>query len=123
MDIRLDSTTGDIDLTDNEMSLVTGIDRIKQQCAIRLRLFRGECFWDERVGMPYYQEILGIKPFREPLAVSRVRQALLGVAGVVDVVGITFDLNHETRALSGSFNALAKLDDEPILFTQDFVIG
>ncbi len=121
MDLKLNAS-GDLDVTEGVLTLVDGIDRIRQQCQIRLRTFRGEWFRDRRVGMPYYQEILGVKPFNSGIAASRFRAALLGVPGVRDVQELTFDLNDSTRELAVSFAALCEVNGQAVLFTDDFVL-
>lgn len=121
MDLKLDST-GDLDITNGKLSLVDGLYRIRQQGLIRLRFLKGEWFLDAREGMPYFQEILGVKPFSETLARTRSRAALLGISGVLDVKSMEFELDGATRELSVDWAAIAEVDGTTHLFTGGFVI-
>ena len=105
MDLKLD-INGDLDLTNGDLTLVTGTDRMKQQIEIRLRMFLGEWFLDARSGMPYFQGIFA-KPFDASFTSLKIRQAVVGVASIVDVTNMDLDLNNTTRALSVSFAAIA----------------
>ena len=123
MDLKLDPITHDLAFDDNgDLTLVDGVERIVQQSKIRLRTFRGEWFADERVGMPYYQRILGVKPLRKAVVVADIRAAELGVSGVRDVYDIVFDYDATTRTASVTFRAVTT-DGEPITFDDPFVLG
>jgi hypothetical protein len=122
MDLKL-TPSGDLDITEGDLFLVDGLEAIKQRCHIRLRTFRGEWFLDQRVGMPWRQEVLGVKPFSPVRVAHRMRQALLGVPGVTDVVSVTPSLDPTTRTLTVTFQAVATLDDRANVFSADFVLA
>lgn len=104
MDIKLD-VFGDVDFTDNEISLVTETDAIAQHLRIRLRTFLGEWFLDTRIGMPYFEEFLVKNPNRLVMD-ARLREAILETPGIASLTSINYELDGFTRALSISFEAV-----------------
>lgn len=118
-DLLLNSA-GDIDVVDNELIIVDGDDAILQHLSIRLKFFLGEWFLDERIGVPYYQDILKKNP--NLVAVRTIfRDAILKTPGVesIDRFDLTIDAN--IRKMYVSFTI--KKDDSSILdFSQEFII-
>jgi hypothetical protein len=98
MDLKLDST-GDLDITNNQLTLVTGQAYIAQSWRIRLLTIHQEWFLDERIGIPYFEYIL-IKNPNESLIRSLFRQATYSVSGIKEILGIEYDLDNANRALS-----------------------
>lgn len=84
---------GDIVWADNQ-------DAIAQRIKIRLQMFRGEWFADERQGMPWFEDIL-IKPAQLPTLRAILTEAISTVPGVISVKDVALELNRETRTLSG----------------------
>lgn len=119
MDLKLDSN-GDLDLTNGELSLVSGGERMAQQIRIRLRIFLGEWFLDQRQGMPWLQLILAVKPFPLEFASTRIRQAILGVPGVLSVRNLIVSPDPSTRHLTVSFEAIG--DGEAVPIFREFVL-
>lgn len=122
-DIRLDPTnTGDIDLSTNQLELVTGTDAIAQHLLIRLRFFVGEYFLDTRQGIPYFEQILIKNP---SLIVVRAifREAILETPGVVALTQFSLFPNSATRNLRLVFSCTVTTQDEPLDFDEEFLIG
>jgi hypothetical protein len=97
-DIEIDEATGDLVLVD-------GVDAIAQDCDVRLKFFLGEWYLDTRLGVPYYQQILGQKP-RLTAVKGIFRKAILSTPGIrsfLEPLEITFD--GPTRTLGVSFRA------------------
>jgi hypothetical protein len=87
-----------------DLVLVDGKDAIEQHLRIRLKTFKGEWFLDQRVGVPYFQNIF----IRAPnLAVVNAiyRKAILSTPGVTGVDSLLVSLDRGTRHLSVSFAA------------------
>jgi hypothetical protein len=97
-DIKLDDS-GDIDLTNMSMTLVTGQEAIAQEIRISMRFFKGEWFLDTRIGIPYFQSILGEKPSEETVA-TIYRQALLSIPGVKTVDSVVVTLSDRTATVA-----------------------
>ncbi len=55
MDIKI--TNNDLDITNNELTLITGIDETSQNITVNLKTILGEWFLDEAIGVPWLNEI------------------------------------------------------------------
>jgi len=121
MDLKL-TDAGDLDLTEGRLSLVDGLEAVRQRCLLRLRTYRGEWFMDQRVGMPWVPEVLGSKPVATAAVAQRIRQALLSTPGVTQVLAVTPTFDSRTRELSVAFTAAATLDGRENVFSADFVL-
>ena len=80
-DIYLDAN-GNLELTDPDSS-------IAQDVASSVRTFEGECWYNNTLGMPYFQAIFGKSP-PNSLVVSNIRDQAFTIVGVntVNVVGV-----------------------------------
>lgn len=119
-DLKLDTTTHDLDLTGDTLSLVDGIDAIRQHLAIRLQMFLGEWFLDTRVGIPYFESILVKDP--DLIAVRSIyRQAILGAPGVISLGQFELLFDTPTRKLTLNFEAVT--DSGETLEFREFIIN
>jgi len=80
-DLALDPATGDLVVP---ITLITGVDAIVQNMRIRLKFFLGEWFLDQRLGMPYIEQIFVAAP-DIPLIDAIFRKAVRSVPGIADV--------------------------------------
>lgn len=92
MQLALDTATWDIGLdgSGNIAVLVDPSALLAQRVQCRLQTFKGECFLDRSVGVPYYEEILKKNP-----DLGRVRSLLASVIKSVD--GVATILSLELR--------------------------
>lgn len=120
-DLRLDPATGDLQLTGGSITLVTGADAIAQQIRIRVKFFLGEWFLDTRIGVPYFQKILGKKP-RRALLDFIFRKLLLTTPGVASIDSFSQTFDGPTRTLLLSF-VVTTVADGLITFNKEpFII-
>lgn len=105
-DIKLDYTgqSGDIALEQNQIVLAFDEDAIEQQLRIRLRFFFEEWFLDQRVGIPYYREIL-IKNPNLQLVRSIYKEAIESTPGIDSADSLQLSIDGATRTLSLYFTA------------------
>lgn len=105
MDIALNSQ-GDLDLTGNELHLLSGTDAIEQHWRIRLKSFAGDWLLDQRNGIPYYEQVLVKNP---NMAVLRAifHEASLGTPGIAEITLFTMDLSSD-RVLSITIEGLSE---------------
>lgn len=101
MDLKLD-TSHDLVLVDGDLVLVDGAEAVKQDVDCRLRTFLGEWFLDLRIGVPYFEKILGQKP-RFGVISAVFREVILGTPGMISIEDLTLDFDGATRLLSVSF--------------------
>ena len=105
MDLKLDAS-GDLDFEDGDLVLVDGTDAIAQDCRVRLRFFLGEWFLDTRLGVPWFQKILGQKP-RLNAVRDILQRAALTTPGLLSLSDFSLDYEGATRRLSVSFTGHA----------------
>lgn len=102
LDIKLNAD-GDIDI-DPElgMTFVSGLEGVMQLVGVILRLYKGEWFWDEEEGVPWFQTILGEKFDRATLYDALLPKILETVCVTgVDNFAITFDNDTRKARVSG----------------------
>lgn len=119
-DILLDEN-GDIDLSGGRISIVRGDDAIKQKLSIRFKFFLGESPYDQRVGIPYFQDIL--KKDADLNAVRGIfRDTILSTPGIDGLETFELELNTTTRTLTLTFKA-RKDDGEVLDFSEAFIVS
>lgn len=106
MQLELDNATWDLvlDGTGN-IKTIGSADApalLSQRIKHRLQTFRGECFLDRSVGVPYFSEVLKKNP-----DLGRIRSLfasiIKGVTGVVKILSLVLDFEQATRRLSVTF--------------------
>jgi len=100
-DIKLDED-GDILIEDDDLVLVEGVDAIAQDVEVRLTFFQSEWFLDTRLGVPWFQKILGQKP-RLDVVKSIIRKAIMTTPGMQGISDFVAEYDGRTRLLSVSF--------------------
>lgn len=103
-DLKINDS-GDLDLTGGGASLVSGNDETIQNVKIRLRFFRGEWFLDNRLGVPYFSDILRKRPDLQ-LAEFDLLAAITGTPGIAQVTALSLDWSRSARSLRADFAAL-----------------
>lgn len=104
MQLALDTATWDIGLdgSGNIAVLVYPSALLAQRIQCRLQTFKGECFLDRSVGVPYYEEILKKNP-----DLGRVRSLLAsvikGVDGVATILSLELRFSVRHRRLTVDF--------------------
>lgn len=81
-DLAIDWSTGDLSVP---IRLVEGVDAIVQNMRIRLRFMLGEWFLDQRLGIPYIEQIFVAAP-DIPMVDALMRRAILTTPGIAAVV-------------------------------------
>jgi hypothetical protein len=101
-DLRLDLNENDLLVENFDLSLVEGIDQIRQKLQIRLQFFYGEWYLDTTQGVKYFDEIFIKNP-----TLARVQSILKSVItdtpGVNELLSMACDLDNTMRQLSVSF--------------------
>jgi hypothetical protein len=98
---------GDLAVENGDFVFVTGIEAVKQDCAMTLRTWLGESVFNRNAGVPWIQII-----FERGTPVHAVQfileNVLLGVDGVTDVIELFVQLDRVTRAatITGRIRAL-----------------
>lgn len=101
--------------------IIYGAEAVAQRVRVRFRWFLGEWFLDQRLGVPYYTDILVKNP--DPILISFIfRRVLLTTPGVKSVASFKASLDRQSRTLSVDFEAV--LDDNTVLsaVSEPFII-
>ncbi len=105
MDILLDTATHDIKLTtlngQKNITLSAGEAGVAQDWKVRMWTFLGEWFLDQRVGVPYFENVL-VKNPDLTLIESVFREVALSTSGIETVTDITLDFDPTVRQLEVS---------------------
>lgn len=108
---KLDTATGDLDLTNGQSSLIYDDESLRQRLDCRLRLVRGEWFQDLNEGTDYFGEVLG--KTTELQRRAEFRRRILGTSGVDSIAQILLEHDGATRTVSGEI-VVIKDDGYPL---------
>lgn len=104
---------GDIDYTGGRLTILRGVDAIRQRWLIYIRTFLGEWFLDQSIGVPYYQRVLKKNVSRSDLK-QVFKTATLEVPGVVQVVSVIVDsLDNVTRTAEVTVTCIVTGEEGP----------
>ena len=120
MDLKIDTSTGDVAIENGELVLLDGSEAIAQHLRVRLQFFLGEWFLDRRIGVPYYQKLLGQKPNTTTVK-ALMRQVIAATPGIETINDLTVDYDGATRVLSISFRS--ETSEGPLDFSEELIIG
>ena len=97
IDIKLDPLTHDIALSKtNDLVLIDGAERIRQQVKVTLLTFFGEWFLDTTFGVPYFEVVLIKNPRRAEIE-NVLRQRVRDVPGVSAVPNVEIEIDAAAR--------------------------
>lgn len=119
-DLALD-TFGNLDLTNDDLSFVTGADAVAQHLRIRLRFIRGEWFLDQRVGLPYFEQVWVKNPNLGAVQAT-YRRAITTTPGVESLERFDQSFDPATRELTITFSAKLEGEDVARDFTEVFIL-
>lgn len=117
-----DALIDDIDISTGDLVLIDGIQAIGQDILIRLRTFLGEWFLDQRVGLPWFQQILVKTPDSSTVRAILV-QAITTTKGVDRLDDLRLDFDSADRSLSVFFVAAITGSTEPLVFDEELIIN
>lgn len=117
MSIFLCTENGDLDITDNKLSLVDGAQEVLQLIRNNLRFFQGEEPLNPTMGVPYFQQILD-KATPISTAEAILKSVVQNTDGVKEVLGFALTVNAATRQASVSFTATT--DGGPVTVLESF---
>lgn len=107
MDIALEESTGDLDLTSGGLVLNSELEAVRQYLTAKLRAFQGEWFLDEDVGIPYLTQVLRKNP--NPVVLDSIfKKAILETPGVIELLDFGLELDSAARILVIRFKARTK---------------
>lgn len=91
------NTSGDLDLVSRRLRLTTrGEEALAQKLRVRLGLAQGDWFMDQRVGVPYYTDIMGKQP--TGAAEALLRRVIMTCPGVAALEAFSLTRGADRRA-------------------------
>jgi hypothetical protein len=126
VDLYVSPTTGDLDLTNNQMRLTANIEEcVRQKVEITLKAYRGEWAYNIEFGVPYLEndnnpiQLLGktSKVFFD----TTIRAAIESVEGIVQILTYNSVITQPQGLISITFQATTESGEvltptEPIIF-------
>ena len=104
---------GDLDYTGGTLTIVTGVDAIRQRWLIYIRTFLGEWYLDQSIGIPYYQRVLKKAVSRQGLK-QVFKDGTLQVPGVLQVISVVVDsLDVAARTAEVTVTTIVTGDEGP----------
>jgi len=105
--IKVDPTTGDMQITNNAMVLETDVsEETRQRLTSKLQTFLGEWFLNENIGIPYYQDILKKHPDLRRIK-ALFHEVIIADEQVASLESpLVLDYDAGSRSLSLAFEAL-----------------
>jgi len=96
---------GDILVTNNKLTFVTGSAEVVQLLRQRLRTFLGEWFLDTTIGVPYFEEIFKKNP--NPVSIDAAfKNVILNTPGLLELSEFELDVDAATRTLTVTLRAV-----------------
>ena len=115
IDLKLDPVTGDLDISDNQLSTTTeGVPSVAQRLRIRLRFFYQEWVLDRSKGTKWFELILR-KDVDKFAADQEIRKQILETDGVATIESWESDLDTRTRKYTTQFTVRTE-DRELVTF-------
>lgn len=109
VDLYLNPATGDLDLTDNTLRLVTRKeDAVRQKILITLQVNRGEWVFNVDYGVPYlsneYNPVQLLGKTSKQSVDAAIKEAILTREGVVAITSYNSTLDQVTGKMVVQFN-------------------
>lgn len=117
-ELALDPATWDVAFP---VRFITGPEAVLQRIKVRFRFFLGEWFLDQRLGIPYYRDIL-IKHPDILLITSIFRRVLTTTPGVEKVASFKAQLITTERKLLCDFVAMLSNGSKIISQAEPFIL-
>jgi len=102
LDLLLNEDTHDLEVANYDLSIVDGLEQIRQKLSIRLKFFYGEWFLDTTSGAKLYDTVF-VKNPNLKLVASMYKATILETPGVKSIMEYNQTYSASTRSLSVSF--------------------
>lgn len=104
------NSNNDFYFNNKKLAIITGNntdEEILQRIKMRLRFFKDEWFLNSEHGLPYFQDILGTKNLDFNIVESILREQILSVQGVKEIVESSIDYDTNKRQFIYSVNLIS----------------
>ncbi len=100
-DIALNAN-GELKIVNGDISLTDSSNNTAQAIRRRLGTFQGECYLDESIGLPYFDEILGKGNLLSDIKVIYLRE-IQAIPEVAEILEFNIEEDARTRTLKINF--------------------
>ena len=104
------NSDNDLYFTNRRLTIISGSntdEEILQRIKIRLRFFKDEWFLNSEHGLPYFEDILGSKNLDLNIVESILREQILDVEGVREIIESSIDYDENEREVQYSVNIVS----------------
>ena len=104
------NSDNDLYFTNRRLTIISGSntdEEILQRIKIRLRFFKDEWFLNSEHGLPYFEDILGSKNLDLNIVESILREQILDVEGVREIIESSIDYDENERKVQYSVNIVS----------------
>lgn len=106
IDLKLDAN-GDLDLSGLGPAYVTEGAQVVQRCQIRLRTFFGEVPLNTQAGVPWFEDILGVRPLDLNRVEAVLREEILKDKEIQSIESFAMNYNNSTRNFTLDFSGIS----------------
>ncbi len=99
--IDLELENGDLKVRNHDLTTCEDAIQVGQRAKVRLLTFLGEVFLNLEAGVPWLEEIIGVKPFNVDSTEATLRETLLSDEEVEEI--LSFELGFTDRNLTVNF--------------------
>lgn len=97
----LELENGDLKIVNHDLTMCSGAIQVGQRAKIRLLTFLGEVFLNLDAGVPWLEEIIGVKPVNIDSVEATLRETLLADEEVEEIR--SFEIGFANRVLTVNF--------------------
>lgn len=101
-DLALDPITGDLAITNLNLTVIQGADAVRQQLDLKLTIWAGTWFLDTEFGTPYLESILG-KQVTLNGAIAALKKSILEVVDVDQITQFDYQFDRQQRKFDVAF--------------------
>jgi hypothetical protein len=104
------NSNNDLYFDNKKLAIISGNNsdkEILQRVRMRLKFFKDEWFLNSGHGIPYFDDILGTKNLDLNIIESILREQILNVEGVREIVESSIDYDNKERKLKYSVNLIS----------------
>lgn len=106
IDLKLDSNN-DLALEVFDLVYLTQAEQVAQRVKMKLLTFKGEVDLNTDFGVPWFDDILGVKPVNINRVDAILREQILTTPEMVSLESFVMDYDENTRQLSLTFTGVS----------------
>lgn len=106
IDLKLNAA-GDLEISGLDLAYVTDGEQVVQRCQIRLRTFLGEVPLNTQAGVPWFEDILGVRPLDLNRVEAVLREQILKDKEIQSIESFVLNYTNSTRQFTLDFTCIS----------------